>query len=59
MISRDPKISRMSIPDYAPTLASEQAVILYVQRTAGAIGYMSGAIASDLPSEVRRVLTIR
>lgn len=41
-----------------PTLESEQAVLLYVARTAGAIGYVSDGAAAQLPPEVRPVLTV-
>jgi hypothetical protein len=41
-----------------PTLASEQAVLLYVGRTAGAIGYLSEGAAAALPADVRVVLTV-
>lgn len=41
-----------------PTLESEQAVLLYVGRTAGAIGYVSDSTAARLPPEVRPVLTV-
>jgi len=41
-----------------PTVASEQAVVLYVTRTHGAIGYVSQATAAKLPDGVRVALTV-
>lgn len=36
-----------------PTVASEQAVLLFVARTPGAVGYVSEEMAATLPSGVR------
>lgn len=41
-----------------PTLASEQAVLLFVSRTPGAVGYVSEQSASTLPAGVRVVLVL-
>lgn len=42
-----------------PTLASEQAVLLYVARTPGAIGYVSAESAATLPEGVKVVMEVR
>lgn len=41
-----------------PTLASEQAVLLYVARTPGAVGYVSQRSLGEVPAGVRVVLVL-
>lgn len=41
-----------------PTLASEQAVVLYVARTPGAVGYVSPEAAGSLPPGAHLALTL-
>ena len=42
-----------------PTLASEAAVLLFLARTPGGVGYVSEAMAADLPPGVRTLLCLR
>ena len=42
-----------------PTLASEAAVLLFLERTPGGVGYVSEAMAADLPPGVRSLLCLR
>jgi hypothetical protein len=41
-----------------PSLASEQAVLLYVARTEGAVGYVEEGMTAQLPEGVRRVVCV-
>lgn len=41
-----------------PSLASEQAVLLYVARTRGGVGYVKADSADALPEGVRKVLCV-
>ena len=42
-----------------PTLASEAAVLLFLERTPGGVGYVSEAAAAALPAGVRSLLCVR
>jgi hypothetical protein len=41
-----------------PTVASEAAVVLFVERTAGGVGYVAGSRSAELPDGVRRLLCL-
>jgi hypothetical protein len=41
-----------------PTLASEDAVLLFVARTAGAVGYVQQSLTSSMPDGVRTILCV-
>jgi len=41
-----------------PTVASEEAVLLFVARTPGALGYVGQAAAAELPEGVRRLMCL-
>ena len=41
-----------------PSLASEQAVLLYVARTRGGVGYVKADSADALPDGVKKVLCV-
>jgi hypothetical protein len=41
-----------------PSLASEQAVLLYVARTKGGVGYVKADSADSLPDGVKKVLCV-
>lgn len=41
-----------------PSLGSQQAVLLYVARTKGAVGYIEGDSIAALPGRVRKVLCL-
>jgi hypothetical protein len=41
-----------------PTVASEAAVVLFLERTPGSVGYVQAPLADSLPSSVTRLFCL-